>query len=327
VIEAVNLGKSFKIHKKEPGFWGSVRSLFHRKWEIKHALKEVSFSIKEGELVGLVGANGAGKTTIVKLLAGIIYPSTGTATVLGFTPWERKNEFRKQIGLLMGQKAQLWWDLTGADCFLLLRDIYQVDKSVHKESLTELVETLGVSSLLDIQIRRLSLGERMKMELIASLLHRPKVLFLDEPTLGLDLTAQRAIRKFLLEYVSKHKPAVLLTSHYMQDIEELCDRIMIIREGSFVYDGPLSQVLSTYAPEKIISFTCKEPKALQQILGATQYRQDPTETGAKVHVPRAQVNSFLSSVLPKIEVDDILIEEEEIGSIIESIMTKDRNAA
>lgn len=327
MIEVVNLSKSFKIHKKEPGFWGSVRSLFHRKWEMKHALKEVSFSVKEGELVGLVGANGAGKTTIVKLLAGIIYPSTGTATVLGFKPWERKNEFRKQIGLLMGQKAQLWWDLTGADCFLLLRDIYQIDHSVYKESLTELVETLGVSSLLDIQIRRLSLGERMKMELIASLLHRPKVLFLDEPTLGLDLTAQRAIRKFLLEYVSKHKPAVLLTSHYMQDIEELCDRIMIIREGSFVYDGPLSQVLSTYASEKIISFTCKEPKSLQQILAATQYKQDPTETGAKIHVPRAQVNSFLASVLPKIEVDDISIEEEEIGSIIESIMTKGINAA
>lgn len=327
MIEAINLGKSFKIHKKDPGFWGSVKSLFHRKWELKNALNEVSFKINEGELVGLVGANGAGKTTIVKLLAGIIHPSTGTATVLGFKPWERKNEFRKQIGLLMGQKAQLWWDLTGADCFLLLREIYQLDSKLYKDNLSELVETLGVSSLLDIQIRRLSLGERMKMELIASLLHRPKVLFLDEPTLGLDLTAQRAIRKFLLDYVEKYKPAVLLTSHYMQDIEELCDRIIIIREGSFVYDGALSAVLSTYAPDKLISLTSKDPLSLQQKLSACTYKLDSTETGAKIHVPRTQVNSFLASVLPQIEVDDITIEEEEIGSIIESIMTKGLHAA
>lgn len=327
MIEAVKLGKSFKIHKKDPGFWGSVRSLFHRKWELKEALKEVTFEITEGELVGLVGANGAGKTTIVKLLAGIIHPSTGTANVLGFKPWERKNEFRRQIGLLMGQKAQLWWDLTGADCFLLLREIYQLDIKVYKQSLAELVETLGVSSLIDIQVRRLSLGERMKMELIASLLHRPKVLFLDEPTLGLDLTAQRAIRKFLLEYVAQYKPAVLLTSHYMQDIEELCERIIIIRKGSFVYDGKLSAVLSRYAPDKVISLTSKDPISLQQRLKASTYKLDPTETGAQIHVPRTQVNSFLASVLPQIDVDDINIEEEEIGSIIESIMTKGLNAA
>ncbi|MGZ3689368.1 MAG: ABC transporter ATP-binding protein, partial [Bdellovibrionota bacterium] len=225
MIEVEKLTKTFRVHQKDPGLLGSMRSLVRRRWIEKHALKSVSMKVGPGEIVGLVGANGAGKTTLVKALAGIIHPTSGEAKVLGHVPWQRENEFRRQIALIMGQKAQLWWDLPAADCFLLLCEIYRIPKTQFRANLDYLVEALGVRDQLHIQIRRLSLGERMKMELIAALLHRPKVVYLDEPTIGLDLTAQRAIREFLLRYRKEHQPAMLLTSHYMEDIEKLCRRI------------------------------------------------------------------------------------------------------
>jgi len=208
----------------------------------KWAVKDISFSVGPGEIVGLVGANGAGKTTLVKILSGIVYPTSGDAKVLGYTPWERSSALRKQVALIMGPKAQLWWDLPAADCFLLLKEIYEIPKADFKKNLDFLVKVLGVSGQLKIQIRRLSLGERMKMELIAALLHSPKVVFLDDPTIGLDITAQRAVRKFILSYKQERSPAMILTSHYMEDIEELCERLIIIREGSIVYDGPTQKI-------------------------------------------------------------------------------------
>lgn len=324
MIEVVSLTKSFKIHKKQSGFGGAVKSLFSRAWEDKFALKGVTLKVSEGELIGLVGANGAGKTTLVKALAGIIHPTSGTLNVNGFKPYERKNEFRKQIGLLMGQKAQLWWDLTASDCFILLKEIYQIPNNVFTENLNELTAALGVEKLLDIQVRRLSLGERMKMELIASLLHRPKVLFLDEPTLGLDITSQRAIRKFLLQYVEKYKPAVLLTSHYMQDIEELCKRIVIIREGEFVYDGPLQEVLSHYATHKVLRLRAASIEELKGRISALRpnYQTTVTEEALQVSVEKDDMQKFLSELLAGGAVEDILIEDEDIATIIESLMTK-----
>ena len=324
MIEVESLTKSFKIHKKQPGFKGALRSLYAREWEEKFALKGVSLSVSEGEMIGLVGANGAGKTTLVKALAGIIHPTSGNINVLGFKPWERKNEFRKQIGLLMGQKAQLWWDLTASDCFLLLKEIYQTPEAVFEENLKELTASLGVEKLLNIQVRRLSLGERMKMELIASLLHRPRVLFLDEPTLGLDITSQKAIRKFLLHYVEKFRPAVLLTSHYMQDIEELCKRIVIIREGEFVYDGSLQEVLSHYATHKVIRLRSETLEALKTRVLALRpnYQVTIVEESLQVSVEKTDVQKFLSELLAVSDVSDILIEEEDIATIIESLMTK-----
>ncbi|MEK6580517.1 MAG: ATP-binding cassette domain-containing protein, partial [Bdellovibrionota bacterium] len=253
MIQVQGLTKTFRFHTKGAGLKGSVRALFFRKWQEKQALKGVSLNVSPGEIVGLVGANGAGKTTLVKALAGIIHPTSGTAQVLGFTPWERNNAFRKQIALIMGQKAQLWWDLPAEDCFLLLREIYQIPDKDFKERLSFLTHHLNVAKELNIQMRRLSLGERMKMELIAALLHHPKVVFLDEPTIGLDLTAQRAIRDFILKYRSEFKPAMILTSHYMEDIEKLCERIVIIREGQFVFDGSLKKVKSKFIKHKVIS--------------------------------------------------------------------------
>lgn len=320
MIEVNQLRKSFRVHKKEPGLMGSLKGLVNRQWEEKHALKGVSLRVGPGEIVGLVGANGAGKTTLVKLLAGIVHPSEGSATVLGHTPWERDNSFRSQIALIMGQKAQLWWDLPAADCFLLLQEIYRLPEQEFRASLDRLTAALGVQKQLNTPIRRLSLGERMKMELIAALLHRPKVVFLDEPTIGLDLNAQRAIREFLLDYRREHKPAMILTSHYMEDIEKLCERIVIIREGEFVYDGPLRQVLAKYAGHKVVvaKLSGEAPAfALPAGLGEL-LSQDGSE--ARFKVPRAKVAEAASLILKSLPVADLAIDEEDISDIIAKLL-------
>lgn len=325
MIEVHRLSKSFRVHQKDPGLKGSIRSLFRRKWVEKHALKEVSLSIAPGEIVGLIGANGAGKTTLVKSLAGIIHPSSGEARVLGYHPWKRENPFRKQIALIMGQKAQLWWDLPAADCFLLLKEIYQIPEQEFNNRLKTLSSRLDVESLLTTQIRRLSLGERMKMELIAALLHHPQVVFLDEPTIGLDLTSQNAIREFLLEYREEHHPAMILTSHYMEDIERLCKRIVIIKEGEFIYDGPLKEVSSRFAQSKVVTLHLKEKpnidllkRTLPSSLGTIL--DNPHSLELKVKVPRSAIAEAASFFLSQLSVVDLSIEEEEIGTIIENIM-------
>lgn len=327
MIRVENLTKTFRVHKKAPGLTGSIRALFRREWIEKNALKGVSLKIGAGEIVGLVGANGAGKTTLVKALAGIIHPSSGEARVLGYTPWERENAFRQQIALIMGQKAQLWWDLPAADCFLLLREIYRLPEKRFQESLDYLVRAFQVQEQLNIQIRRLSLGERMKMELIAALLHQPKVVFLDEPTIGLDLTAQKAIREFLLAYRKQHQPAMIVTSHYMEDIEALCERIVIIREGTFVYDGSLEKVVSDFADRKIITARLDlshnegvEPGALSQ-WGEVLLQTSPDVI--KIRVSRSKVPQAASLLLQTLPVADLEIEGEDIGVIIEALMKKE----
>jgi ABC-2 type transport system ATP-binding protein len=329
MIQVENLKKIFRVHRKEPGLRGSIKSLLKREWVEKHALKGVSMKIDGGEIVGLVGANGAGKTTLVKALAGIIHPTSGKADILGYVPWERKNGFRHQIALIMGQKAQLWWDLPAADCFLLLREIYQIQPQKFNDVLNYLAETLQVKDQLNIQIRRLSLGERMKMELIAALLHQPKVVFLDEPTIGLDLTAQRAIRDFLLQYRKLHHPAMIVTSHYMEDIESLCERIIIIREGEFVYDGPLSKIVSDYARYKIITARLNTDNGVTTTTALIDWPSElgevlsVTEETVRLKALRERVPDAASSILHKFPIVDLNIEEEDIGTIIEAIMRKE----
>jgi ABC-2 type transport system ATP-binding protein len=325
VIVADSLSKSFSVHRKDPGLWGSVRSLFRRQSVLKHAVRGVSFSIAEGEIVGLVGANGAGKTTLVKMLAGIIHPSGGDAQVLGFRPWEHDDRLRRQIALIMGQKAQLWWDLPAADCFLLLREIYQIPRDRYQATLDELAALLRVEDQLAIPIRRLSLGERMKMELIAALLHRPRVVFLDEPTIGLDLDAQQAVREFLLAYRREHQPAMIVTSHYMEDIERLCERLLVLREGELVYDGPLRQVVELYATHKVITATLRpgEVSADSPVppevadLGAVR---EHSPLRVRVEVPRDRVTAAASLLLARYPVADLTIEEEDVGAIIGRIL-------
>ncbi len=322
MIEVDKLTKTFTVHKKEPGLAGSVRSLFRREYVHKRAVREVSFSVGEGEIVGLVGANGAGKTTIVKMLAGIIHPTSGRASVLGFTPWERDNRFRRQIALIMGQKAQLWWDLPAADCFLLLKEIYQIPEERYRSTLEYLAEALEVRDELQVQIRRLSLGERMKMELIAALLHSPRVVYLDEPTIGLDLTAQRAIRDFILRYRAEHRPAMILTSHYMEDIERLCRRIIILREGEIVFDGSLEKVMSEYAEHKIITAHLRKEEAPvggSDGLGALGVVEESTPDLVRLRVPRGRVAETAAELLRGWPVADLAIEDVDIGTVIERI--------
>lgn len=319
LISVKSLSRSFISHIREPGFKGAVKSLFSRKYSTKNAVNNVTFDVGEGEILGLIGANGAGKTTLVKMLSGIIFPSSGSATILGFTPHERKYPFRKQIALVMGQKAQLWWDLPAVDCFLLLKDIYGVEDRQFKESLEELVTMLEVGPLLGVQVRRLSLGERMKMEIIASLLHRPKVIFLDEPTIGLDITSQRSLRRFLREYQLKYKPAIILTSHYMEDIEQLCERVVIMREGAVVYDGQLKALTQRFSPMKTVRGAIKEGTVSSSTI--RQLGMELSKDGVfEFKTSSDDTSESLRLLLSEVVLTDITIEEEDISLLIERVM-------
>src|SRR5215207_10073336 len=254
MIEVTNLTRVFRTYKKQPGFWGGVKGLFKREFEETAAAKDVSFSIQEGEFVGFLGPNGAGKTTTLKMLSGLIYPTSGTARVAGFDPTRRENAYRRLFALVLGQKNQLWWDLPAIESFSLLRAIYAIPEAQFKITLDELVALLDVGKKLNVMVRELSLGERMKMELIAALLHRPRVLFLDEPTIGLDVVSQRAVRQFLRDYNRQHRVTILLTSHYMADIKELCERVIVIDHGKKIYDGDLNRIAGAGAGQRIIKF-------------------------------------------------------------------------
>src|SRR5476651_2061609 len=244
MIEVQNLTRVFRTYKKLPGFWGGVKGLFNRKYDETAAAKDITFSIGEGEFVGFLGPNGAGKTTTLKMLSGLIYPTSGTARVAGFDPTKRENAYRRIFALVLGQKNQLWWDLPAIESFLLLRHIYGLPADQYRQTLDELVDLLAVREKLNVMVRELSLGERMKMELIAALLHRPRVLFLDEPTIGLDVVSQKAVRQFLRDYNRRHRVTILLTSHYMADIKELCERVIVIHKGKKIYDGALDRLES-----------------------------------------------------------------------------------
>ena len=328
MIKVNNLNKEFKVHKKEAGFWASALSLFNRKYVIKSALKDFSLEVAEGEIIGLIGANGAGKTTLTKVLSGIIHPTSGDVSVLGFNPWERKDAYRKQMAVIMGQKTQLWWDLPAMDGFLLLREIYQIPKDEFEESVEYLANYLNVKDQLNIQIRRLSLGERMKVELMAALLHKPKVIFLDEPTIGLDITAQKAIRSFLKTYRKEHNATMILTSHYMDDIEELCDRIVILRDGKKVYDGEISTIHNRYAQNKLIvahsdemedyqSLPDKFPKHLGQL--------SVDDKKIRIVTPKDSTMEAAKFLIDNTKIKDLTIQGEEIADLIEKIMINEES--
>src|SRR5882762_1091936 len=256
-IQVNSLTKSFRTYKKQPGFGGAVKGLFHRRYDQTFAVNDVSFKIEPGELVGFLGPNGAGKTTTLKMLAGLLYPTSGSADVLGYVPWERQDGYRRQFALLLGQKNQLWWDLPARESFELNSRIYGLSRETMERTVAEMSELLGVRDKLNVSVRELSLGERTKMELIASLLHQPKVLFLDEPTIGLDVVSQKTVREFLREHNAKYQTTILLTSHYMTDIQELCERVIIIDHGKIFFDGRLSDVLDRFADFKLITIQCE----------------------------------------------------------------------
>src|SRR5437588_12820432 len=242
ITEACGLRKVYRVFQKREGLLGAVRGLFRRQYKEVHAVEGVSFTIEPGEMVAFLGPNGAGKTTTLKMLSGLIYPTSGDARVLGFVPWERADAFRRRFSLVMGQKNQLWWDLPAADSFQLHREIYSLPADQFERTVGELTEMFQVADLVRQPVRELSLGERMKMELIAALLHRPQLLLLDEPTIGLDVVAQVTIQKCLKEYNTQRGVTMLLTSHYMRDVEALCSRVLVISHGKLIYDGPLAKI-------------------------------------------------------------------------------------
>lgn len=258
MIEVNNLCKQFALKRKGAGMKQSLRSFIKSDVYIKKAVENVSFTINEGEIVGFLGPNGAGKTTTLKMLSGILFPTSGESSVLGYTPWERQNGFKKQISIVLGQKNQLWWDLPANESLYLNKCIYGIGDTEYKRTLDELCDLLQVSELLDVQVRNLSLGERMKMELVAALLHKPRVIFLDEPTIGLDMIAQKNIRDFLKYYNQKEKTTIMLTSHYLEDIENLCERVIVINHGTLVYDGKIKTINDKLAQKKIIKIKTQD---------------------------------------------------------------------
>jgi len=318
VIEVRELNKTFKTHRKEPGLVGSLKGLFWREPVFNEAVKSVSFSIEEGELVGFLGPNGAGKTTLLKMLSGILYPSSGEARVLGFVPWERDRAYQRQFAIVMGQKNQLWWDLPPSESFALNRDIYQVDPAAFDRTLAEMVSLLDLKHLLDVPVRHLSLGERMKCELVAALLHQPRVLFLDEPTIGLDVISQERIRSFIQEYNRLKRTTVLLTSHYMRDVEELCQRILVINHGRIVYNGPLQELANRYVDHKIIKirFSCAPAEGM---LAGLEETVESDAHHAVLKVKKKEVARRTRWLLDRLPIDDLSVEEVEVDEVIRRI--------
>jgi ABC-2 type transport system ATP-binding protein len=324
IIETKALCKSFTTYHKEEGLVGSLKNLFHREYLQNLAVDHVDLSLEEGELVGFLGPNGAGKTTTLKLLTGLIYPSSGYASVMGYTPWERKNDFRRQYSLVMGQKNQLWWDLPAVETFYLNREIYQIPDSRFKATLGELTELLGVEQVLKTQVRRLSLGERMKLELIAALLHQPRVLFLDEPTIGLDVVSQKKIRDFLKYYNQQNRTTILLTSHYMDDIQALCKRVVIINHGRKIYDGSLDKIVREFSEEKELTVTFAEPVTEPQMTAIAPVKEfDPVKVTFRVK--RTELVGVLTLLLQRYRVADLNTSEIAIEEIIAQIFTESNN--
>lgn len=322
VIAVEHLVKEYKIFKKEEGVFGAIKGLFNRRYEIKRAVNDISFEIGEGELVGFLGANGAGKTTTLKILSGLLYPTSGKVEVLGYVPYERKNEFRKRIAIVLGQKNQLLWDLPAQDSFLLLKEIYEVPDAQYREQLSHLTELLKVKDKLGVQLRRLSLGERMKMEFIGALLHKPKALFLDEPTIGLDVVAQLAIREFIKRYNEESKTTIILTSHYMQDIEALCKRVIIIDGGKIFFDGALSDIVEQFSSEKILTIDFHAPIAREALseFGAIEWFEG---SSAKLRVSRQNISKVSAAILSRFDVQDLTIEEAPIEDIIRRLFIRE----
>src|SRR5437764_7877170 len=306
-IEARDLTKVYRTYRKESGLRGAIKGLVWRQYEETRAADNVTFDIEEGEFVGFLGPNGAGKTTVLKMLSGLLNPTSGDARVLGFVPWERRNEMKRQFSLLKGQKNELWWDLPPQESLELNRAIYGIDRSRFEKVVTGLAELLEVRDKMNVMVRELSLGERMKMELIAALIHQPRVLFLDEPTIGLDVVSQKRVREFLRIYNEEHNIVTLLTSHYMQDIEELCHRVLVIDHGKIFFDGPLAEIVDRFSGYKILSLTFEKEAARDLSVFGEIIEQTPVSVQLKV--PRAKVTETCRQLLEACDVSDINVQE------------------
>jgi len=318
IIQIDQLTKSYRVYQKKEGLLESVRGLFHRDYKTIEAVRGITLRVEPGEFVAFLGPNGAGKTTTLKLLSGVIYPTSGTASVMGFVPWKRDMEYRRRFALVMGQKNQLWWDLPAQESFRLHQQIYAIDRTSFDSNLSELTSLLDVQKLLGRPVRELSLGERMKMELIAALLHSPDVLFLDEPTIGLDVIAQRNIQQFLKHYQEERQITILLTSHYMKDVSALCQRVVVIAQGVLQYDGSLSGIIDSFSGSKVIQLQL----GIEQAASGLERFGEILKTDmprVSIRVPRSNVSRVLAEILNTYTVDDVAVEDPPLEEVIASL--------
>lgn len=320
IISVKDLKKYYQVFDKDPGITGTIKSLFNRKYSDAKAVDGISFEIDEGELIGFIGPNGAGKTTTLKVLSGLLYPTSGEVEVLGFKPWERKTKYLKQFSLVMGQKNQLFWDLPAIDSFNLYKEIYEISDSLYKKTLDELVELLDVSEILKVQVKKLSLGQRMKMELIAALIHSPKLLFLDEPTIGLDVVMQKSLREFIADYNKIKNATIILTSHYMQDVKELANRVIIIDHGHILFDGQLSEVIKKFSSNKVLNVSFEKKVSTSDLKEFGQVEED----NGLFHITlkREDTSKAVEAILKKFPVEDLTVEEPQIEDIIRQVFAE-----
>ncbi len=322
-VSVADLAKTYRYHRKEPGVRGSLRSLVRRRMLETRAVESVSFRIEAGDIVGFLGPNGAGKTTTLKMLCGLLHPSAGLVSVLGHTPARREPAYLRRIALVMGQKNMLWWDIPAMETLLLHREMYDLPDGQFRRSVDELADLLDVASLLRVQVRKLSLGERMKMELLVALVHQPEVLFLDEPTIGLDVVSQQRVRDFLRRLNRERGTTILLTSHYMADIEELCPRVLLIDHGHLGYDGSLSALVEQAAPHKLLRAVYLHPLPPEQVAsalnGLAPLRPGDDPLTLSVSVPRERVPEAVGRLLALGPMADLSIEEVPIEEIVRGI--------
>ena len=326
IIELDNLSKVYRVYQKKEGLWASLRGLVRREHREVQAVRGISMAVEQGEFVAFLGPNGAGKTTTLKMLSGVLTPTSGTATVMGHVPWRRENAYRRRFALVMGQKNQLWWDLPAQESFRLHQQIYRIEPTQFERTRDELCEMLDVSRLLGQPVRELSLGERMKMELIAAMLHSPDVLFLDEPTIGLDVIAQHNIQKFLKHYQQVRQITILLTSHYMKDVAALCKRVVVINHGKIIYDGSLDGIIDKFSSHKVLTLQFGDgrmPSDLSRYGDVLELK----EPEVKLRVERNVITDVLSKVLAEHEIEDVSVEDPPLEEVIAQVFAQAATSA
>lgn len=316
LIRLQGIGKSFKVARRSAGLKQALKALFVREHTVVEALKDISFSIREGEIVGYIGPNGAGKSTTIKVMSGILVPDEGGCSIMGYTPWEERSLYVKHIGVVFGQRSQLWWDVPVIDSLELLRDIYKIPEPMYKENLRMLTEKLALSELLQTPVRQLSLGQRMRCEIAASLLHSPKVLFLDEPTIGLDAVSKIAVRQFIKTINKERGVTVILTTHDMSDIEALADRILMIGKGTLLYDGTLSELRGRFGTHRTITADYREHVEPVEIKGATRLSWSPERAVYSFDTEHMAITEVIAQLSAAVELVDVSIETKAIDELI-----------